>query len=265
MCAVFSRLLANCSEKAGDSSVARLLVRVHPFHDSIRLFSRTVSIPSLAHLHLGYLFPKHSSFAVSFFFDFFFFQVKFILSGHCHRNYEARVRRPIVPKTPPRSTAVVVAPPPAAVTTTDHATSGDDSNHGDLLPPSTGGELSAPAADEGIITSTSKGTSSAAQAGVGNPRREAEAETEGNVTEAGARTEAVALTETTEREARAGGDVDSEDAPGSISDNDEVSSLLKQRLNLFLMRAAHEIYVLSHEAFLLLLTDRPRSGVSRAL
>ncbi|CAM9352570.1 unnamed protein product [Pylaiella littoralis] len=168
-------------------------------------------------------------------------KVKFLLSGHCHRNYQARVRRPIVPNTPPRSTAAAAPLASAATTTTAaHAASGgeallpprDDSGDAGLLPSSSSSLspgralLSAPAADGGINASgnsigngPSSSSVAAAAAAAAAPRgldsRRCEAEAEGEGKEAGV------STETAEREARAGGDVDSEDAPGSISDDDE--------------------------------------------
>lgn len=170
--------------------------------------------------------------------------MKFIFSGHCHRNYEARVRRPVVPKTPPppRSTGVAPATPVGTATaSTDNATP-----DGETAPAAPGDDEAAPADDPPRpLLSTSDASSRPAVDGIA-PAADSKGEEGAGASVGGALlteeavaglgpgsgSAAVAGERETQIKSRRGGGVDSEDSPGSISDNDEVRS----KCGLFALR-----------------------------
>eukprot|EP00752_Nemacystus_decipiens_P011698 g10381.t1 len=144
-------------------------------------------------------------------------KVKFIFSGHCHRNYEARVRRPVVQKTPPR-------PITAVVTATPTAPDAEDAKpYGGAAPApgggGNGGSPDVPSADGVAAAAVDQGGGGAgAEAGGALLTRDAVAGLGGSASSSAA----VAAAEgATQIDLRTAGDVDSDDAPGSISDNDE--------------------------------------------
>ncbi|CAM9323212.1 unnamed protein product, partial [Ectocarpus sp. 8 AP-2014] len=142
-------------------------------------------------------------------------KVKFIFSGHCHRNYEARVKRPIAVETAPR-------PTPAAAAAAADPTSGTDNNAasgGDPTPPP--GDvpgLSPPSSSTGGTVDSSSGDGTTMTAAVGQ---------EGSAVvgdDAASRQVVVDVGgEGSEDDSRngVGGQGAAEDAPGSISDDDE--------------------------------------------
>lgn len=149
--------------------------------------------------------------------------MKFIFSGHCHRNYEARVRRPVVPKTPPRPITADVTPTPTGASTENAPSDGETT----IVP---GGEETPSPDPPAQLSSTGVAAASSGFAadGIVNDGEEGAGAPVGGalLTEeavAGLGSAAAAAAGgATRMDSRTGGDVDSDDAPGSISDNDEV-------------------------------------------
>ncbi|CAN0367068.1 unnamed protein product, partial [Ectocarpus fasciculatus] len=139
-------------------------------------------------------------------------KVKFIFSGHCHRNYEARVKRPIDVETAPRPTPAAAAAAAATPGGTDEnaASGGDPTPHPGNVP-----ELSPPSSSAGGTVDPSSGDGTTVAAAVGQ---------EGSVVvdddDAASRQVVVDVGGGIGSE-DGGGQGEADDAPGSISDDDE--------------------------------------------